>query len=45
MVSYLAFPPLKGFAVVVPDEIIDVAPELKVCSLVLPKSVFWGLWL
>lgn len=41
-VSYLAFPPLKGFAVVAPEEIIHVAPELKVCPLALADPVFWG---
>lgn len=44
MVSYLALPPLKGFAVVAPEEIIHVAPELKVCPLALADPVFWGLW-
>lgn len=40
MVSYLVFPPLKGFAMVAPEEIIHVAPELKVCSLALADSLF-----
>lgn len=44
MVSCLAFPPLKGFALVASEEIICVAPELKMCSLALPDLVFWGLW-
>lgn len=45
MVFYFAIPPLKGFAMVAPGEIIHVAPEPKVCPLVLPNPVFWGLWL
>lgn len=47
MVSYLAFPPLEGFAVVAPEKMIYdyklAAPKLKVCLLALSDPVFWGL--